>query len=229
MRGRPPDPEPTTAIVRRYRAGDTLAQIASTARLSQARVLKIIKDFDPPKPQWQKCAVEECATLTRSSNRYCSRHQVRFERFGDPLWKRPLVDSEHGTMVRYKRDRCRCELCRRRNAHRSTEYLHRVHPEMGHHKPRIDSGGMRGPHNPSYFRERTATILRSYAAGDTLAKIGTTVSLSRERVRQIVKNSGVPMPREYKCAVKDCHIAPRAPHAYCSLHRRRFERLGAES
>jgi hypothetical protein len=68
--------------------------------------------------------------------------------------------------------------------------------------------------------------MRCYSAGDTLAKIGTTVGLTKERIRQIVKRSGVPMPHDYKCAVKDCYTAPRAPNRYCSRHQRRFEHVG---
>ena len=153
--------ERTATIMRCYKAGDTPAEMAKRVRLSRASVLKIIRDFDPPKPQPHKCAVEDCPTVTRSSNNYCSRHQARFERFGDPVWKRPPVNDEHGTMVRYKRDRCRCELCRRRNTDRATEYLHRVHPEMGYNKPHKDSGGMRGAQSPSVVRD---ALPRSCAA-----------------------------------------------------------------
>jgi len=34
------------------------------------------------------------------------------------------------------------------------------------------------------------------------------------------------MPREYKCAVKDCSTAPVTPDRYCYPHQRRFERFG---
>jgi hypothetical protein len=141
--------ERTATIVRCYKGGDTLAQIASTVRLSRARVLKIIRDVDPPKPQEHTCGVEDCSTVPRSSNPYCSRHQVRFERFGDPLWKRPPVRDEHGTMLRYTRDKCRCERCRRCNADRATEYLHRVHPKMGYRNAYQHRGGIRGASQPA--------------------------------------------------------------------------------
>lgn len=73
---------------------------------------------------------------------------------------------------------------------------------------------------------RDLEVLRRYEAGETLASIGAAIGLTRERIRQLVKASGVAMPWDYKCAVKDCQASPRTPHAYCQAHRRRFERYG---
>ena len=213
--------EQRAVILRRYAAGDTFARIARTVGLTPSRVLQIVERAGVPMPHQFKCAVADCETVPRSANRYCSRHRVRFERCGDPLGKRPPVNDEHGTMVRYIRGRCRCARCRRVNADRSSEYLHRVHPEMGYRSPHTDSGGMRGNHSASYYDERTATIMRSYVDGATLAEIGTTVGLTRERIRQIVKSAGAPMPRDGKCGVPDCRTAPRPPNRYCSRHQGR--------
>ena len=74
--------------------------------------------------------------------------------------------------------------------------------------------------------ERNSEILRRYEAGESLARIGSTLELTRERVRQIVKDAGGIMPLTYICAVKDCARAPRAPHRYCFVHQHRFERYG---
>lgn len=216
-------------MVRCYLAGYTFARIADTVGLSRARVRQIVKASGVPMPQDYKCAVKDCDTAPRSPNSYCWRHKEGFEHFGDWSGTRRVVNSQHGTMVRYKRDGCRCERCRRRNADRSLEYLHRMHPEMGNHKPHKGSGGMQGRPTPARARllaDRNATIMRMYGAGQTLANIGATLGLTRERVRQIVKNADVPMPRDYTCAVRDCDTAPRSPNAYCSLHQRRFERFG---
>jgi Sigma-70, region 4 len=237
-RGNPPGVRarsaPTTAILvaerravilRCYAAGDTVARIGRRVGLKPSRVVQIVERSGVAVPHRLKCAVEDCETVPRAPNRYCSRHRVRLERFGDPLWKRPAVNDEHGTMVKYIRDRCRCTRCRRCNAERSTKYLHRVHPEMGYRSPHKDSGGERGSRTASYYEERTATIMRDYAGGATLAQIGATVGLTRERVRQIVKGSGALTPRDGKCGVQDCQTAPRPPNRYCHPHRRRLGRL----
>jgi hypothetical protein len=73
---------------------------------------------------------------------------------------------------------------------------------------------------------RDLEVLRRYEAGETLASIGAAIGLTRERIRQIVKASGVAMPWDYKCAVKGCQASPRTPHAYCQSHRRRFNLYG---
>jgi hypothetical protein len=78
--------------------------------------------------------------------------------------------------------------------------------------------GIRGP---SGVERRDAAILAAYQAGETLASIGSTFGLSRERVRQIVKASGAPMPSELRCAMPNCERMPRAPNTYCYLHRMR--------
>jgi hypothetical protein len=212
--------ERTAAIVRCYVAGDKFASIGRTVGLTGSRVRQIVASSGVPMPYDFRCAVQGCQTAPRSPNSYCSRHQNRFERFGDPLWTRSPTNAEHGTMVRYKRERCRCERCRRCNADRATEYLHRVDPEMGYHNRHRDSGGMRGRRSVSFFKERTAIIIRHYAAGATLAQIGTTVGLTRERIRQILLSSGATMTREYKCAVEDCETAPRSLNGYCYAHQR---------
>lgn len=177
--------------------------------------------------------VNDCNTTPRSPKRYCSRHQRRCDRFGDPLGTAPPVTvGPHGTLARYKRGGCRCERCRRSNADRVMEYLHRVHPEMGYHKSPQDGRGRRGrptADNARWFAERTATIMHRYASGDTLAQIGVQVGLTRERIRQIVKSAGVPMPRDYKCAFKDCDTAPRSPNRHCFQHQRLVARFGDPS
>jgi hypothetical protein len=79
---------------------------------------------------------------------------------------------------------------------------------------------------PVGLDRRNAEMLRRYEAGETLASIGVGLGFTRERVRQIVRQSGAPMPREYKCAVKACNTSPRSPHRYCQSHQRRLERYG---
>jgi hypothetical protein len=74
--------------------------------------------------------------------------------------------------------------------------------------------------------ERNAEIVRRYQTGETLASIGSSRGLTRERVRQIVKLAGARMPRAYKCAVEECHTAPRLPRIYCHAHQVRFELFG---
>jgi hypothetical protein len=89
--------------------------------------------------------------------------------------------------------------------------------------------GYRGYHSAAQLELealRDIEVLQRYGAGETLAAIAARVDLTRERVRQIVKASGVPMPREYECAVKACKTSPRTPNAYCHAHQDRFERYG---
>jgi hypothetical protein len=74
--------------------------------------------------------------------------------------------------------------------------------------------------------QRNAEMVRRYEGGENLARIGASLGLTRERVRQIVKDSGAVMPWAYICAVADCAKAPRAPHRYCFVHQDRFERYG---
>jgi hypothetical protein len=68
--------------------------------------------------------------------------------------------------------------------------------------------------------------VRRYETGETLASIGLSRGLTRERVRQIVKLAGASVPRTSKCGVEDCHTAPRWPRIYCHAHQARFELLG---
>jgi hypothetical protein len=76
------------------------------------------------------------------------------------------------------------------------------------------------------LERRDAAIVRRYEAGETLAAIGVSLGLTRDRIRQIVKASGAVMPRDYKCAVRDCSTAPPWPHVYCQHHLSRFEKYG---
>jgi hypothetical protein len=73
---------------------------------------------------------------------------------------------------------------------------------------------------------RDAEIVRRYKAGENLASIGAALDLTRQRVHQVVRDSGARMPWEYKCAVKECVIAPRSPNRYCRDHQYRLERWG---
>lgn len=77
------------------------------------------------------------------------------------------------------------------------------------------------------IKRRNAEMVRRYEAGETLASIGASLGFTRERVRQVVKQSGAYMPWEYKCAAEGCSTSPRAPKRYCSRHERRRERYGA--
>lgn len=49
--------------------------------------------------------------------------------------------------------------------------------------------------------ERNSEMLRRYQAGESLARIGSSLGLTRERVRQIVRDAGGIMPLTYICAV----------------------------
>jgi hypothetical protein len=69
-------------------------------------------------------------------------------------------------------------------------------------------------------------MLRRYTAGENFASIGASLGFTRERVRQIVEQSGAHMPWEYTCAVKDCETSPRSPRRYCQAHQRRLELYG---
>lgn len=73
---------------------------------------------------------------------------------------------------------------------------------------------------------RDALILSRYRAGENLASIGASFDLTRERICQIVKDSGAPMPWEYQCAAASCTTSPRTPNRYCSHHLVRLERYG---
>jgi hypothetical protein len=89
--------------------------------------------------------------------------------------------------------------------------------------------GFRGHHTAEQLAAnalRDIEVLRRYEAGDTLAGIGAVIGLSRDRIRQIVRASGVAMPWDYKCAVTGCETSPRTPNQYCQSHQRRFERYG---
>jgi len=82
-----------------------------------------------------------------------------------------------------------------------------------------------GQNNPD-METRNVEIVRRYETGESLASIGVTLGLTRERVRQIVRDSGVAMPRDYKCAVPDCDVAQHAPNSYCFSHSRRLALYG---
>src|ERR1039457_335148 len=87
--------------------------------------------------------------------------------------------------------------------------------------------GFRGHHSAEQLAanaRRDVEVLRRYEAGETLAGIGAVVGLTRERVRQIVRASGAPMPWDYKCAVSSCERSPRTPNRYCHSHQRRLDR-----
>ncbi len=76
------------------------------------------------------------------------------------------------------------------------------------------------------IERRNAEMVRRYKAGENVASIGASLGLTRERVRQVVKQSGAYMPWEYKCAIDGCFTSPRTPMRYCHSHQRRFERYG---
>jgi len=76
------------------------------------------------------------------------------------------------------------------------------------------------------IEQRNVEIVRRYNAGEELASIGTSLDLTRERIRQIVRSVGGRMPREYKSAVADCYRSPRSPERYCFAHLHRLERYG---
>jgi len=118
-------------LVRRYETGETLGSIAARIGLSRERVRQIVKLSGAHMPGDYKCAVEDCDTSPRSSRSYCHFHQVRFERYGDPLGTSlvaPLEREQHGTYASYTDGGCRCDLCRQASADRRREYVHRVHP-----------------------------------------------------------------------------------------------------
>lgn len=122
-------------IVRRYEAGDTLAAIGAAVGLTRERVRQIVRAAGAVMPWEFKCAVSMCYRSPRTPNAYCFTHQRRLDRYGDPLGTRALRRDQHGTLASYNSG-CSCDLCRRRNAIRALEYLHRVHPEMGWRKSR---------------------------------------------------------------------------------------------
>ena len=123
--------EPTDAgIVRRYEAGDTLAAIGATVGLTRERVRQIVRAAGAVMPWDYKCAVPDCQRSPRTPNAFCFAHQRRLDRYGDPLGVRQLRRDQHRTRACYRVARCRCELCRRTNAERVRERLHRLHLEM---------------------------------------------------------------------------------------------------
>ena len=120
-------------IVSRYEAGENLASIGAALDLTKERIRQIVRSSGARMPREYRCAVKDCYTSPRSPGRYCSAHQRRLDRYGDPLWVIPRLMDQHGTVACYKAGRCRCDLCRKANADQRLEYIHRVHPEMGHH------------------------------------------------------------------------------------------------
>jgi hypothetical protein len=117
-------------VLQRYEGGELLAGIARSVDLTLERVRQIVKASGVAMPREYKCAVKACTTSPRTPNAYCHPHQIRFDRYGDPLGTAPRQMDQHGTIASYNYRRCRCELCRRSNAERALEYKHRMHPEM---------------------------------------------------------------------------------------------------
>jgi hypothetical protein len=79
---------------------------------------------------------------------------------------------------------------------------------------------------PYAFAERDAAIIHRYSEGESCAAIADSLGLTYDRIRQIVRQSGVPTPWEYKCAALGCDRARRSPDSYCVTHQRSFEALG---
>lgn len=78
------------------------------------------------------------------------------------------------------------------------------------------------------IQRRNAAMLRRYEAGETLTSIGEAYGLTRERLRQIVKSTGVSMPRDTRrmCDVSGCG-RPHNSRGYCELHSRRLQIYGS--
>jgi hypothetical protein len=71
-------------------------------------------------------------------------------------------------------------------------------------------------------------MLRRSSAGETLTSIGQAYGLTRERVRQIVKVTGVSMPHDSPrvCDVGGCG-RPHSSHGNCDLQERRVRTHGS--
>jgi hypothetical protein len=123
-------------VLRRYAAGETLAAVGARVGLTKERVRQILKASEVAMPRELKCAAKACTTSPRAPNAYCHPHEVRFDRYRDPLGTAPRLMDQHGTIASYNYGRCRCELHRRSNATRVLEYKHRKLPEMTYCKSR---------------------------------------------------------------------------------------------
>jgi hypothetical protein len=117
-------------LLRRYKAGESLASIGVAVDLTRERVRQIVQRSGAAMPLEYKCAVKECSTSPRAPRRYCFAHQLRLERYGDPLGSRPLLREQHGTIACYHGGGCRCDRCRRAEGDRRREYEQRANPEM---------------------------------------------------------------------------------------------------
>jgi hypothetical protein len=124
------------SIVRSYVADETLATLGRVHGLTRERVRQIVKDAGAAMPLDYICAVRGCDTAPRAPKSYCSEHQRRFDKFGDPLGAKPLRRDQHGTRACYHDGGCRCALCRRFEADRVRDRVHRLHPEMRYYAPR---------------------------------------------------------------------------------------------
>jgi hypothetical protein len=116
-------------IINRYANGESWVSIARRFGITTGRVRQVLKQAGCTMPRDGECLVEGCRATPRHPATYCSKHQARLERFGDPLSTREQRRVEHGTITCYEQGGCRCELCRRAEAERSLEYRHRIHPE----------------------------------------------------------------------------------------------------
>ena len=123
-------------MVRRHKAGETLASIGLAMGFTRERVRQIVRQSGAPMPWDYKCAVKACNISPRTPHRYCQYHQRRFERYGDPLGTKPLLMNQHGTVACYRRRRCSCDLCRKASADGKREYEHRMRPEMRRYEVR---------------------------------------------------------------------------------------------
>lgn len=123
-------PSETSTCYAATQAGETLAAIGARVGLTKERVRQILKASEVAMPREYRCAAKACTAAPHRPNAYCYPHQVRFDRYGDPLAVAPRLTDVHGTTASYKYGRCRCELCRQANAAQRLEYIHRLHPEM---------------------------------------------------------------------------------------------------
>lgn len=127
-------------MLRRCEAGETLTSIGASFRLTRERVRQIVKRSGADMPRSRRCAVADCDKLPCWPRRFCHDHQLRFERYGDPLGTLPaasLLREQHGTYACYRDGGCRCDLCRQTSARKRREQFHRVHPEWGYRSSKI--------------------------------------------------------------------------------------------
>jgi hypothetical protein len=78
------------------------------------------------------------------------------------------------------------------------------------------------------IQRRDAAILRRYEAGESLTSIAASYGLTRERVRQVIKRTGIAMPRDIErpSDVDGCG-RPLSSRCYCELHSRRLRVYGS--